>query len=375
MINESILHKLNKYAFGADIDNLESHVADFKTARSVSDLAVYTENFKIAESLLSTVKPLSEALNDSAWLKKEDKGTKDLLFLHKLPFEKSVAYGIASDIVSKFKDDNFTDSSEENLLAIRKIPGLNVRVVYSFGYLVKAQLYNNNILYNNVTRLISGKLPQFIQEFQQEEYVELRGVITSEQRIETIKSMSKNIYCYVARCLRTELDIENLQVYFDDIIFYEDSKFSCQWDKLEFLNVLDINTNDYIMIPNISRNTFKRALLEINKYFDSLEYKIKSTSFEVRISSQPITSSNNCMIYNGKELAKSSVFSSVVKSVNTIYITDRLVQKINIVNTPCNDWLSINSIILDDVLQLDLFNVEIGKKINFIVVEGEALLV
>ena len=375
MINESILHKLNKYAFGADIDNLESYVADFKTARSVADLAVYKENFKIAESLLGTVKPLSEALNDSAWLKKEDKGTKDLLFLHKLPFEKPVAYGIASDVVSKFKDYNFTDSSEENLLAIRKIPGLNVRVVYSFGYLVKAQLYNNNILYNNVAKLIGGKLPQFIKEFQQEEYVELRGVITSEQSIDTIKNMSKNIYCYVARCLRTELDIENLQVYFDDVIFYDDNKFNCQWDKLEFLNALDINTNDYIMIPNISRNTFKRALLEIHKYFDSLEYKIKSTSFEVRISSQQITSSNSCMIYNGKELANSSVFSSVVKSVNTIYITDRLVQKINIVNTPCNDWLSINSIVLDDVLQLDLFNVEIGKKINFIVVEGEARLV
>lgn len=375
MINESILHKLNKYAFGADIDNLESYVADFKTARSVADLAVYNENFKIAESLLGTVKPLSEALNDSAWLKKEDKGTKDLLFLHKLPFEKPVAYGIASDVVSKFKDYNFTDSSEENLLAIRKIPGLNVRVVYSFGYLVKAQLYNNNILYNNVAKLIGGKLPQFIKEFQQEEYVELRGVITSEQSIDTIKNLSKNIYCYVARCLRTELDIDNLQVYFDDVIFYDDNKFNCQWDKLEFLNALDINTNDYIMIPNISRNTFKRALLEIHKYFDSLEYKIKSTSFEVRISSQQITRSGNCMIYNGKELANSSVFSSVVKSVNTVYITDRLVQKINIVNTPCNDWLSINSIVLDDVLQLDLFNVEIGKKINFIVVEGEALLV
>ena len=249
MINESILHKLNKYAFGADIDNLESYVADFKTARSVADLAVYKENFKIAESLLGTVKPLSEALNDSAWLKKEDKGTKDLLFLHKLPFEKPVAYGIASDVVSKFKDDNFIGSSEESLLAIRKIPGLNVRVVYSFGYLVKAQLYNNNILYNNVTKLIGGKLPQFIKEFQQEEYVELRGVITSEQSIDTIKNMSKNIYCYVARCLRTELDIENLQVYFDDVIFYDDNKFNCQWDKLEFLNALDINTNDYIMIP------------------------------------------------------------------------------------------------------------------------------
>lgn len=369
MINENTLSILQDIGFGADIDSLESYIIDFEEASKLTNLERFRYNYDILKRLLKELKPDSIAFEtkDIEELK-EDKFA--YLFEQYGNIRKPVAYGTidmlaTSDIREKI---NNAQDSISDILALVEVQGLDCMCTYKDGYICKAYLIGESKRYKDITEFICDKVPKRIKELSKYELVELRGkLVINNKRLEQI---SLHTETSLNQALRCGIYNEDINVIFNDIIS-DNITFKTQWEKMEFMKQLDIETVPYVLVRGIDETILPQAIYDIYNTFKEIEIEYSTYGFEIRLNEYLDNNTGFIAILDDADYRK--VYESTVKSVATEDSTG--IQILKIVDTKCNKEFSISSIEVNDIYLLEKLGISIGSKVHFRVIEGKAILI
>lgn len=383
MINENTLNKLNNIGFGADIDALESYIIDFKQASLLSDMSKYEYNHSILFDILKEVKPNSLAFSERTSLKEIELDKQDSLFLEYGNERVDISYGINSLVVNNMKAN--IDCEEDkmvDIIGMTNVDGIDINCIYLHGYIYRIYAIGINKKYINLTNTLKNKVPNHIEDLECFDLVELRGKATLFNNSEAIAN-SLNIPCSIVRCIRTDFTAD-IQLVFNDIIIDSDNDiidipYANHWEKMEFLRGIGLSVPHHLLIRSVDRESLDQALLQLDEAFLNIKNEgnmvYSYNGILIRFNNNLDCSTiGDKVIYISDNVDSSEKFSSTVKSISTTYDGDKFIQKLNIIRIKCNEQLSIKHIELDDVYDLEKYDVCIGNKVNFIVVEGKAVL-
>lgn len=371
MINENTLDILQNIAFGADIDSLESYIADFKFADRLTNMSKYRHNYNKMLELLKEIKPDSSVIAESNIndipLDKFDK-----YFEQYGNIRKPLMYNVLDNIASSDVRDKINKSSDSmsDILALVNVQGLDIMCTYKDGYLCKVYLIGESKKIVDITYYLSDKLPSRIKTFSSHELVELRGKLTIlKENIET----SQRLEATIAHKIRCRVNTDILDIVFNDIIS-DNLVFSNQWDKMEFLqSIEDINIANYVLIRSIDCDILHQALIDIDKAFADIQSDIDwyTYGFEVRLNNYLDNNTGFICILDDADYRKE--FSAIVKSIYTDKSTNKQILKI--VNTECNKRFNVDYIEIQDLYDIEKHNIRIGDKIQFKIIEKQPIIV
>lgn len=371
MINENTLDTLQSIAFGADIDSLESYIVDFRFADRLTDMSRYRHNYNKLLELLKEIKPDSSVFiqnsTEDLQLDKFDK-----YFEQYGNIRKCSMYNILDNIASSDVRDKISksDDSVSDILALVNTQGLDVMCTYKDGYLCKIYLIGESKKIVDITYYLEDRLPSRIKAFSSYELVELRGKLTiSKENIDTYKRLETNI----AHKIRCKVNTNTLDIVFSDVIS-DSLDFKSQWDKMEFLQSIEyINVASYVLIRSIDCDILHQALVDIDKVFADTESDMEwyIYGFEVRLNNYMDINTGFICILNDADYRKE--FSATVKSIYTDKSTNKQILKI--VNTECNKRFMIDSIEVQDLYDIEKYNIKIGEKVHFKVIEKQPIIV
>lgn len=379
MINKNTLRFLNKNAFGADIDSLESYIVDYKQASLLTDLSQYEDTFTKLYSILKEIKNTSEAFKDTTSLEIIENDIHDSLFEAYTNERPSVAYGRLSSKLENFKNilDNSKDSSSD-IIGIINIEGIDIKCTYTYGYLNKIYAIGEYCKYLDLTDLLKSNTKGYIKELKDYKLVELRGKISLPKDVlETLQHKYINIPCYITKLIRLNINTSDIDIIYNDIFIDTNGKqelpYDNQWELMDFIDDLELNVVSHVLLRSIDRENLGQALIEIDNHFEQNDETInyKYDSIEVRINKNIYKEdSTTRVIYNSKKCDTNQQFNATIKSISTTYTIDGMVHKINITDTQCNDKLQVNNIDVDDVYIIETNQLSPGKKIKFNVING-----
>lgn len=388
MINENTLKILNSIGFGADIDSLESYIIDYKQARLLSNLAFYSENYNKLYKILEEVKPNSIALTDKLSLSPLEIEKYDKIFDKYNNIHEEVIYGTKGINMNTIKSNIDTEEDESiDIIALANVSGIDINILYINGYIYRVYAIGETNKYIDLTEILkqNEKVIGYIDELSDYELVELRGKLTIFNNNERLQKKSLNIPCSVMRCIRTKTNISNLNIVLNDIIIDTDDEndvdlpFNNQWDKIEYMRDLNLSVPHHVLIRNVDRDNIEEALIEIDKYLENEKNTngivYKYSGVVIRFNNDIICSAvGHKFIYNSEDSEPNKVFYSTAKSISTTNENNGLGQRLNIIKTQCNDKLFISSIDIEDLYDLEDFNIQLGKRICFKTIENKAVL-
>lgn len=373
MINENTLRILNKYGFGADINSLESFIIDYKQSNLLTDMSDYEYQYMQLGKILTELKGDSSALNDSTMINVANQDLYDHFFTEFGNYHPIRVYG--SNDLDKIEVVKNSIGEYKDIIGILNVQGIDIKCSYIYGKLYKINLIGEHDKYDEVTESLRELVPENITELKEYKLVELRGRVTIFNNRKKLQSKSLNTICSTMRCIRNNIWTEDLSVVFNDIyIETEDLPFDNQWDKIEYMRDIGLSIPHHGLIRNVEPELLAQTLKELDDFF----YNIKETDgiiydfdgFEIRVNDSIVGKTDKTsLVYITTKVDYRKVFSAVVKSIS---IKDR--QYINIVNTTCNDRVQINKIDIDDIYSLEQYEVKIGSRVNFNVVNNTAIL-
>lgn len=378
MVNESTLRFLNNNAFGADIDSLESYVIDFKQSSLISDLSKYESTYMKLYEVLKNLKRNSVAFNESTSLQVIENDRFDKLFkIHssKIPV---IAYGKDDSNINTFKDQlDLCSDAMSDIVCLTYSSGINIKVTYDYGYINAIYAVGNHCKYIDLTDKFKNKIPSYMKEFKDYKLVELRGkVVLGTDKLKNITFKYPNVPCYINRLIRLDINIDILELIFDNIYIDIETinlPFNNQWEMLDYIEDCGFKTETHVLIRSISKEILSQALIEIGNYFENEALEYDCSGIEIRMNDNTMESSK--FIYKDKECDIDKEFTAVVKSISNIHDEDGIKHRINIVNTQCNDKLAIDYIDIDDIYLLEEKKISTEKKIKFHVIESKAVII
>lgn len=377
MINENTLKTLNKIAFGADIDSLESHLVDLKQAELISDITNYEYNYLKLTKMLKEIKPSSLLFTDKTSLEELKFNDYDKYF--SLSSEQSkIIYGTSDSNLSIIKND-----IEEpiDIVAINNVDGININCVYINGYLYRIYGIGKYNKYINLTEQLKDKLPGYIEEISNLDIVEFRGKVTIFNTHKKLQYSSLNLIASTMRCIRTNSNIGRLDIVLNDMYTdISELNIDNQWDKLQFMRDIGLSVPHHALIRNIDKEILSQALEELDVYFEDIKtnegINYSYTGFEVRKNKNALKDNSSLnIIYDSRTSKPGEIYKSTIKSISTIYKDNIIESIVNIIPIQCNNNLVINKIEIDDIYNIEKYSLHIGNKVYFQVIEGEALLV
>lgn len=382
MINENTLNKLNNIGFGADIDALESYIIDFKQSSLLCDMSQYEYNHAILFDILKEVKPNSLAFSERTSLKEIELDKQDSLFIEYGNERIDLAYGIDSLAVNTMKSSIDCETDQiVDIIGITNVDGIDINCIYLHGYMYRIYAIGKNKKYINLTGELKNKVPNYISDLECFDLVELRGKATLFKNSDAIEN-SLNIPCSVVRCIRTDFT-SDIQLVFNDIIIDDNDivelPYKNHWEKMEFLRDMELSVPHHLLIRSVDRDSLDQALVQLDEAFldikneGSMIYSYSGVIIRFN-ESLDYNAIGDKLIYISNNVDSSTKFSSTVKSISTTYDGDKFIQKLNIIRIKCNEQLSIKHIELDDIYDLEKYDINIGNKVTFIVVEGKAVL-
>jgi hypothetical protein len=127
------------------------------------------------------------------------------------------------------------------------------------------------------------------------------------------------------------------------------------------------------MIRNVDKVQFEGALEEFDNFFRAEEEnKIVYDKLGFNVKSNRDTASAEYMLcYDTNNVGHKTKYEAIVKDI----CIDIDKSYVKIVTTRCNNGVIIENIDIDDVYCVDKYNIAIGNKIGFIVVENKAIIV
>ena len=377
MINEHTLKLLNKLAYGADIDSLESYLTDLKQAKILSDITKYEYNYLKLSNILKEIKPNSLFFTGKTALKEIPKDKYDKYFELSSKYSKTI-YGTSDFSLNKLKTELV---EAKDIIAVAILEGININCIYLNGYLYRIYAIGKYEKYIDLTKMLNDKISGYIEEFSKTEIVELRGKVVIPLKHSELIDKSLNRLGATIHCIRTDSNLDKLEIVIDDM--YTDFtmlNIDNQLDKMQFMMNIDINVAPNALVRNIDKEVIGQALEELDDYFDNLEdRKYEFSGFEIRNNNSVLKDNSELnIIYNSKDSKPEEVYKSTIKSISTKYKHSEngdMVSIINILPIQCNNKLVVNSIEIDDIYDLEKYSIGIGNKVLFQVAEGKAFLI
>lgn len=383
MLNKNTLSILNRYAFGADIDSLESSLIDLKQASKASSINI---NNPIYNKLALIFKEINA--NSSLFTNETN-----LLEIGTSKFDKSITtysnyistrvYGSFSASLEFFKQklDFLENTDENNIIALPNIEGIDISVLYINGYISSINIIGKNTKYTDLTSKLKSKFPSYIKEIAEFNIVDFRCKVCINSKNDNKLPRSFNTYCKIMRSLRLGILSDILEIIAYDIFIMDASynAYNTQWDKLEFISKLGLNTVDHYLVRDVTRDNIEHTLISIH---DTLDEQIKNKEFEyatdgiiIKINDDiECIDDNTKLIYYSNICKTDQLFTSTIKGIRFKNIENVVTPVLDIVNTKCNDNCSINSVVVNDICSIDDQELYIGNKVKFYVINNRAIL-
>lgn len=368
MVNKNTLNILNMLGIGADIDGLESFIINYEQASLMSDLSKYKTRYTILKDILANIKNNSIALSDDRpQLKEIEKSnTHDSLFILNPIVIQDKAYGINSNKLDLFKEhlNNAVD-----IISYMNIRGINIKATYLRGYLYKVYGIGNGKILLDLTNILKYKIPDNVKAFEQYKLVELRGKLTISSSDTKFKDNNKIIECEVIHETRVRKTSENLEAIFHSIeTDDEDFNKQSEWDKIEFIENIDsINVVHHILMREIDNILLPQAVQSIDEYFEEYDTLYKYDDIVLKTDKL-----ETC--YNSKDSETDKVYESEIIKFSYSDVYNTTISKLDIKPVICNDKLTINSVILQDICDIDKYDLYKGNNVKFKVVEQSGIL-
>lgn len=369
MINKSTLRLLNDIAFGADIDSLESYMINFKQASMLCDLHRDTKRYNILYDILRDMKGNSLLFSDRTNLKPTDKDNMNDMLFKKYPNRfLDVGYSVDSDEIIKF-ENTIKNKFNNNigLIALANICGIHVKCVYANGYLRTIYVIGETEKYLDVTNIISDLVPDYIPELKQYELVELRGKVTTSRVEHLIPE------CSTLHYINYNYNINTLQLFIDDIIMdANELPYDNYWSKLEYIEDIGFKVPTRALILDVDSNILSNAVLEMDNYITENTTTIyKYFGIQIIVND---TIDKQSIVYIGRYCDSNKRFSSKLKSIQSTVTNDYNIVSINILPVKCNDNVTIDKVIMNDVYNIELQQLTIGKEVEFYVLNNTAYM-
>lgn len=383
MININTLNFLNTIGIGADIDNLESYIIDYKQANLVADLDEHEESYLKLSKILREIKQDSLAFKDDTDMIEEEINTEFDKIFEKIPNRKYIKiYGKTDDNIENIK--NYIQNKPEALMDAMAMPiikGLDVKCTYINGYIYKINLIGNFYKYKDVTQELKDKVPAFIDALSGYTLTECIGKVTIFNNDEELQKKSLNIPCSCIRCLRTHTNIDKLSIVLDDMLIDADEQdlpYNNQWDKIEYMRDIGLSVPHHALIRNIESETLTQALDSYYDYFKNIEETsgiiYAFNGYDIRDNSNIYNAEYSRFMYEDVEVNPEQLYSSTVKSVYTSY-KDNIKLVLKIVPIQCNDHNIVSEITVSNLNDLNTYDFKVGTKILFKIYEGKPELV
>ena len=360
MINSKTVRILNKYGYGTSIDDLENFLISYNELEKISDIRIDEEVIRELTGILKEIK-VDSCIFDESTLTEIDEELDDLI--KKYPYKnKNYIYGLEDNTLDKLKNDFFSGKS---VIAIENIVGIYINSLYINGYLYKIFICGGDTNYLDITKLYKPLIPSFIEDLSDYDIVSLRGKITNKHnKYENTKELCRTWYE-----IKNGINILDKQIVFNNI-YIEDNEdtFKTNWDKLEFMKELELTVADYSMSIDVIYEMLEKAIVTFYNYFLK---ENKCNEIELRINDNV---SNNSFIYTGKQYKDGFIASTKVKSIRTDYSNDEINLVLGVVNIEFEDYV-LNTIKLDDLCDIDKYNIKIGSKVNVKVINNELKLI
>lgn len=381
MINENTLKTLNKKAFGADIDSLESYIIDFKQANLVCNMDRYETNYLMLVKLLKEIKSDSKAFSDTTSLVESETDKFDKFFTEYGNHRHNIMYGEEHNgFFNDFEDSILEcDDHVTDIVALTNITGVDIICNYINGILYKTFLVGTDCKYTDISDLAKKLLPDRVENFKKYGLVECRGKLTIFNTHPDTQNISLNLESSVMRCLRDNIYLDDLSIVLNDIfIETEDLPFENQWEKIEYMRDSGLSVPHHGLIRCVESDMVDSALKELDNYFDDIQNTdgiiYDYNGIVIRLNDWlNCTDETSTFIYKSREVDPRQRFSSTVKSISQSS-SESNQQVLNIVKIQCNDKLTIDYIDLDDIYDIEKYNIHIGGKVVFNVVEGKAVI-
>lgn len=386
MINDSTLRELDDIAFGANIDDLESYLQDFKYAQVLTNMDRYTPRYLQLYSLLKEIKQDSVIFDTKYDVEGLDESRYDDIFKENPNTRAGIAYGLSSEKLNGLLDT--LSIQPYHLVALYKPAGIDIKCVYVGGYFYSASAIGEYNKYIDLTNIFmyNKLVPEFIEELQGVKTADLRGTLTIPDKYKNEQKRWLNIECSVVHYLRLGTNLDKLKVYINNIYTDKseqtlsnenyDKHFNTQWNKLEFLNsIKEINTVKHALVLDINYDSLSNAILQLDNFFVDSEKDVEDYSIEIRVNSDlKCLTPNLKVVYNSKECDSKSIYESTIKNFNTTFDSEYYYNVLKIVPVHCNHRLVIDSIEVKDAYNIEKYSLFEGKKVRFNVIEGKAVL-
>ena len=373
MLNSSTIYKLNRMGFGLNIDKVEMFIHYFKYSRYISNLDKYEYNYIQLLSILKEVKPTSGVLREEYNKPNIMLDNYDKIF-NKYGNKRCVTVYGKDDYIklSDIKEENFSEEECTDLIAINNVEGINIMCTYINGRIYRIYAIDEQTKVYDFTAELKDCVPNFVEEFANYNLVELRGKATiTRDKYKKFNSTA----CSVTYYLHNKINTSNISIIFDNILFEDNyEKFKNVWDKLEWLRDIGFNVPHHALIRNVDKIQFESALEEFDDFFRKINKEqpiaYDKIGFYVK-RNKDVDSADYILCYDTDNVDYRTKFESTIKDI-CIDIDSSYVK---VVNTKCNNGITIETIMLDDLYNIEKYGIAIGSKVNFIVVNGEAIIV
>lgn len=347
MVNSNTMAELEKLGFGADIDALESYVAELQDAAGMGNPLVDDAAYDNYVRLLRQLKPTSETLNRN-WEKFDTDLDEYDEVLKKYGMCSITTVGSMEEL-RKFKQTLDDIGHPVDLIASTKENGHGVRVVYVNGRLYNGSTRGRYKKGRDITRHLKAVLPNYVEQWKNIRIVEVRGeMLVSKDTFETyLKGTLKTPLSSVTSLIRdsvTDEELKYLEMVCYKVISSDDSlKFNTLWDEFEHLKSCGFQIPEIAGAKNVTSDILDHAVEVILNYFERLmdEDKIRFACDGIVVA----INDNNTFYSTGKSgnswngnialkmgrYWESNVYSSVIEKIQFIpgksYITPKAIIK------------------------------------------------
>lgn len=249
MINSKHMEELEMLGFGADIDALESYVADLQNAAADGEPLVQDPIYDKHRSLLAILKPDSEVLKRN-WEKDSTDELQDYDELLKQYGMRSIRTCVDRVDVEKFLYTVLSDRSDIDVCTSFKLNGHACRIVYKNGDLVSATTRGRYKKGRNITRHLRRIVGEHNEYLEGYDLVEIRGelIVTYDDFENTLRYNCKTPLSSVTSLVRdsaSDEEIDMLHFVAYKMIIKDCDLFETLSEEFEHLSIIGFEVPNY----------------------------------------------------------------------------------------------------------------------------------
>lgn len=382
MINENTLKSLNRYAFGADVDSLESFIIDCKQASVLADYRKYEDSYMRLSKLFKEIKSESKAFSDSTSIVDEIPiGDFDFIFDEHRNKRLHRVYGNHLENTVDFKNSiNNHPEKVVDLVGMVNVLGVDIICTYVYGNLYKIYAVGADSLYLDLTEELGNAAPKRLDGIEKYMMAQLSGVAITNLR----NNKHGNCITDTIRCLRCHRNYDSISLVFKNMYIEADDDnielpYDNQWDKLEYMRGMGLTVPNHGLVRGVYSETVGSAFNALDDFFvkgksdDSLEAGLDKDGYIIKVND--LTSDEvleESVIYVSDCIDSQEVFKAKVKGIKLCNGEYGIEQVASIVEHRCNVRCTVDTVFINDIYRVEEQGITVGKTISFRVIDNVA---